>query len=205
LIYFFHKAFSLITTRIILLLILALYITISILFHLNVGNIINILSEHSIYSFLGFLILYSLISLFCIPIFLVAIAVGAVFEPMLGLALNLTGAIIAASCGFYLSRILKPKKFLTIKNARIKKLINQTENVGWKSVAVLRLSPIPFHIVNYYLGLTKIKFNQFMLSSMIFLIPKTIILTCCGYYGLAIIDTIHIKQLLNNFINLYFT
>lgn len=171
--------------------------------HRNIEYIIHRLSSFEIYSFVGFLILYSTISIFCIPIPLVALAGGAVFGLIWGTILNIAGAMIAATCGFYLSRFIRTQKYQQIKNNKIQKVIQQTEEMGWKSIAILRITPTPFHFVNYSLGLTNIKFNQFIIISAIFLIPKTLILTCSGFYGSNILKNISMHDLSKFITNLF--
>lgn len=163
--------------------------------HHNYEHILNLINHLGVYSFVGFLLLYSIISVFCLPIALIALAGGAIFGPIFGSLLNLIGAAIAATCGFYLSRFFRPKKYQTIKNIRIQKIIKEADSVGWKSVAILRLTPAPFHFVNYSLGLTKIDFPQFLITSTIFLIPKTVILTCGGFYGSYFLKDVKIENI----------
>lgn len=170
-------------------------ITTAIFLNRNIEYIIHRLSSFELYSFIGFLILYSSISIFCIPIPLVALAGGAVFGLIWGTILNIVGAIIAASCGFYLSRFIRTKKYQNIKNPRIQRVLQQTENMGWKYIALLRITPTPFHFVNYSLGLSKVKFNQFIIISTIFLIPKTLILTASGFYGSNLLQDISLHKL----------
>ena len=173
----------------------AILITAAVFFHRNIEFIIQRLNSFEIYSFLGFLLLYSTISIFCIPIPLVALAGGAVFGLIWGTILNIVGAIIAASCGFYLSRLISTRKYQQIKNDKVQKVIHQTEKMGWKSIALLRITPTPFHFVNYSLGLTNIKFKQFIIISAIFLIPKTLILTFSGFYGSNLLKDISLQHL----------
>lgn len=155
----------------------------------------NKLNSFQLISFLGFLVVYTIISIVCFPIPLVGLAGGAVFGPIWGFGLNLIGSSLAATSGFYISRVLRPGSYQISKNLRVQKIIKQTEKMGWKSVALLRLTPIPFHFVNYSLGLSAIKFKQYILTSTIFLIPKTIILTLSGYYGNNIIQHLNYKDM----------
>ena len=38
---------------------------------------------------------------------------------------------------------------------------------GWKTVLLLRLTPLPFSVVSYFLGITKVKTRDFLLGNMI--------------------------------------
>ena len=77
----------------------------------------------------------------------------------------------------------------------------QIERKGWKSVALLRLTPaIPYNLVNYSLGLTRIKFKPYLIATMIFLIPSKIVITYCGYYGINNFDYIRADHFVHEII-----
>lgn len=134
-----------------------------------------------------FLVLYCLVSIFCIPALILGLACGALFGPVFGVLWSLLGTTLGAICGFCISRYFLPTGYEFIKNGRIKKLVLLAEKHGWKSVAVLRLSPfMPFNLVNYSLGLTKIKFSHYLFGTVIFIIPNKVIVAFCGYYGFSL-------------------
>ena len=117
------------------------------------------------------------------------LAGGALFGPSLGTLLNLLGATLGATCSFLIGRYFVPVKFTIVENVRVQKLITQIELQGWKSVALLRLTPaIPYNLVNYAMGLTRIKFSHYLIATFVFLIPSKIIVTYCGYYGISFFD-----------------
>lgn len=169
------------------------FIGIAYVFQCNMQLILGKLSELGIFAPLLFLALYCLASVFCLPIILLVLAGGGLFGPTLGVLLNLLGATMGAACGFCISRYLKLNRSSLLSNFFIQKLIMQVERRGWKAVALLRLTPvIPYNVVNYGMGLTKIKFNHYLLATTIFLIPNKFIVTYCGYYGITIFERIKI-------------
>ncbi len=138
---------------------------------------------------LGFLLLYCFMSVFCLPTTFLVLAGGALFGPVMGVFMNVSGATLGAMCGFCISRYLRTDAYTLGANMRIQKLVTQIERKGWQSVALLRLTPfIPYNLVNYGLGLTRIKFSSYLLGTLIFLIPSKIVVTCCGYYGIHFLD-----------------
>jgi uncharacterized membrane protein YdjX (TVP38/TMEM64 family) len=157
------------------------FIICAIIFHENLQNIINQLDPKSLITPILFIFLHCIVSILCLPTLVVVIAGGALFGPLYGTLLNIIGAGCGAACGFCISRYILPNKKIT--HPKIQKIITQTEHHGWKSVALLRLTPAPYNLINYGLGLTNIKFSHFILATLIFLIPNKIIFTCCGYYG----------------------
>lgn len=165
------------------------FVAIAYFFTCHLQFIVAKLDSFGIFAPLGFLLLYCLTSIFCLPTVLLVLAGGALFGPVLGVLLNLLGATLGAACGFCISRYLRPNKHTFIRSIRIQQLIVQVERKGWKSVALLRLTPaIPYNLVNYSLGLTRIKFKPYLIATMIFLIPSKIVITYCGYYGINIFD-----------------
>lgn len=132
-----------------------------------------------------FLILYCFATLLFLPTMVLTLAGGAIFGPVLGTLFSLMGATIGASCAFLISRYLIFDRLKVKSNVRMQKMIKGVEHKGWQFVALLRIVPIiPFNIVNYGLGLTRIKFSHYLLTTLIFLIPTEIISTYCGYAGM---------------------
>ncbi len=143
-----------------------------------------------------FLALYCLASVFFLPTILLVLAGGALFGLVAGTLLNLLGATMGAVCGFCISRYLTPHKSSVIRNVRMDKWMSQVERRGWKAVALLRLTPaIPYNLINYGLGLTRIKFSHYLMATTIFLIPNKIIVTYCGYYGINVLERMKIMYL----------
>ena len=58
------------------------------------------------------------------------------------------------------------------------------ENEGWRFVAFTRLVPLfPFFLLNYALGLTRIRLGPYVLTSLICMVPGTFAFTYAGYAG----------------------
>lgn len=137
-----------------------------------------------------FLLFYCLATLLILPTMVLTLAGGALFGPVFGTLLNLTGATLGAACAFCISRYWAHDWFARRSGPRTNKLIQGVEQRGWQFVALLRLVPIiPFNLVNYGLGITDIKFSHYFLTTLIFMTPAEIIYTYCGYAGMdAIIN-----------------
>lgn len=135
-----------------------------------------------------FLLLYCLATIFLLPTMVLTLAGGVLFGPMVGCLINLLGATIGAVCAFCISRYLVFDWLAAKKYVRINSLIAGVERKGWQFVALLRLVPIiPFNLVNYGLGVTRIKFSQYLTATVIFLIPTEVAFTYCGYAGMGIL------------------
>ncbi len=158
-------------------------------FQSHLPHLVDSLDTLGFFAPVVFVSLYCLTSILCLPTLLVVLAGGAFFGPVMGTLLNILGAALGAASGFCISRYLKADKFRFSQYQRAEQLIKRVEHQGWKSVAMLRLTPLlPANLINYGLGLTEIKFSHYLITTIIFLIPNKIILTYCGYYGMVIFN-----------------
>ncbi|AHE67913.1 TVP38/TMEM64 family protein [Legionella oakridgensis] len=152
------------------------------IFQQNVSSLIHWINTLGFIAPIIFLLLYCFATLFFLPTMILTLAGGALFGPVLGILFNLIGATLGASCAFFISRHLVFDWIVSKQNKRINKLIAGVERWGWQFVALLRIVPvIPFNLVNYGLGLTRIKFSHYLITTIIFLIPTEIVSTYCGY------------------------
>lgn len=132
--------------------------------------------------------MYTLATILFVPTMIFTLAGGALFGPFFGTLLSLLGATCGASAAFCISRYLMFDRLSNTKNRPIAKIIQGVEGRGWLFVALIRLIPIiPFNLVNYGLGITRIKFSHYLIITLVFLIPTEIIITYCGYAGLGIL------------------
>ncbi|MFK5985207.1 MAG: VTT domain-containing protein [Pseudomonadota bacterium] len=131
-----------------------------------------------------FMFIYVLATVFFLPGSILTLAGGALFGPVLGVFYNLTAATIGAILSFLAARYLA-SDWVTKKSAgRLKQLINGVEKEGWRFVAFVRLVPVfPFNLLNYTLGLTKIKLLDYSLATYVCMLPGAIAYTYLGYIG----------------------
>ncbi len=170
-------------------LIVAVIILCAYLFQQNTSAIVNWIETLGLLAPIFFLLLYCLATILFLPTMVLTLAGGALFGPIIGTLFNLISATLGAVCAFCISRYLIFDKVADTKNIRIKNLIAGVENRGWQFVALLRLIPIiPFNMVNYGLGVTRIKLSHYLFATIIFLIPGEIIFTYCGYAGMDILS-----------------
>ncbi|KTD47073.1 putative integral inner membrane protein [Legionella rubrilucens] len=141
---------------------------------------------------LFFLLIYCLATLLFLPTMVLTLAGGALFGPVMGTFLNLTGATLGAGCAFCISRYLANDWLAHKKGLRHNRLIQGVEKRGWQFVALLRLVPlVPFNLVNYGLGMTRIRLSHYLLTTLIFLAPGEVIYTYCGHAGMDALINAH--------------
>lgn len=131
-----------------------------------------------------FMFVYIIGTVFFFPGAILTLLGGALFGPVFGVFYNLTAATIGAMLSFLVARYLASSWVENKTGGRLKQLLSGVENEGWRFVAFTRLVPLfPFNLLNYGLGLTKIKFSHYSMATYIFMLPGAIAYTYLGYIG----------------------
>lgn len=131
-----------------------------------------------------FIAIYALAAVLFLPGTVLSLAGGALFGPVLGTAINLTGATLGATLSFLISRHLASQWIQNKAGNTVNKLIRGVDNEGWRFVAFVRLVPLfPFNVLNYALGLTRIKIKHYILATASCMLPGATAITYLGYAG----------------------
>jgi uncharacterized membrane protein YdjX (TVP38/TMEM64 family)/rhodanese-related sulfurtransferase len=128
--------------------------------------------------------LFALGAILFVPGALFGVAGGVLFGPVWGTVLNLAGATLGAMAAFLVARYVAADWVRRKAGARLERLVQGVEAEGWRFVALMRLVPlIPFNLLNYALGLTRIPVVAYMLASLVCMIPGTLAYTWIGHAG----------------------
>jgi uncharacterized membrane protein YdjX (TVP38/TMEM64 family) len=131
-----------------------------------------------------FMLIYALVTVLFLPGSVITLAGGALFGPVLGTFYNLTGATLGAVLAFLISRYLASDWIEDKAGGKARQLIKGVEGEGWRFVAFVRLVPLfPFNLLNYALGLTRIRFLHYLIATYVFMLPGAIAYTYLGYAG----------------------
>ena len=131
-----------------------------------------------------FMFAYIVGTVFFFPGSVLTLLGGVLFGPVLGTVYNLAAATIGAMLSFLVARYLASDWVEKKTGGKLKQLMNGVENEGWRFVAFTRLVPLfPFNLLNYGLGLTKIKFSHYSITTYIFMLPGATAYTYLGYIG----------------------
>jgi uncharacterized membrane protein YdjX (TVP38/TMEM64 family)/rhodanese-related sulfurtransferase len=129
-------------------------------------------------------VLFALGTILFVPGVLFGLAGGALFGPVWGTVLNLAGATLGAAAAFLIARYLAADWVRRKAGGRLERLVAGVEAEGWRFVAFTRLVPLfPFNLLNYALGLTRIAFIPYVVTSLICMAPGTLVYTWLGYAG----------------------
>ena len=131
-----------------------------------------------------FMALYVAATVLFLPGSILTISGGALFGPVWGTFYSLTGATLGATLAFLVARYLASDWVARKAGGRLKQLIDGVEAESWRFIAFVRLVPLfPFNLLNYALGLTRIKLSHFIVTSYICMLPGSIAFTYLGYAG----------------------
>lgn len=142
---------------------------------------------------LGFILGYIVAAVALVPASLLTIAAGAIFGIAKGTALVFVAATLGASAAFLVSRYLARSAVerRLAGNERFAAIDRAIGRDGRKIVFLLRLSPVfPFNLLNYALGLTTVRFRDYLLAS-IGMIPATLLYV---YYGKILGDVARVAS-----------
>lgn len=135
-----------------------------------------------------FMLIYAIGTVFFLPGSVLTLAGGAIFGPVLGTFYNLTGATLGATIAFVIARYLASHWVERKTDGRMKQLKEGVEGEGWRFVAFVRLVPLfPFNLLNYALGLTRIKLSHYILASYVCMLPGALAYTYLGYAGREVV------------------
>jgi len=150
----------------------------------NESEIKSWFNELGVFAPVLFMAVYAIATVFFLPGSIITLAGGALFGPVWGTFYNLTGATIGATLAFLVSRYLASDWVKEKTGGKLERIIEGVESEGWRFVAFTRLVPLfPFNVLNYALGLTRIKLNHYILTSYICMIPGAFAYTYLGYAG----------------------
>lgn len=130
-----------------------------------------------------FVVLYAILSATPFPASTLTIASGLLF----GLAVGATVVVFAATMGAYLgywgARALGRGQVARTEWDRLRRLDAMLGRRGLLSVLLVRLVPLPFSLVNYAAGVSAVGQRDYVVGTMIGIVPATVAYTALGAYG----------------------
>ena len=149
---------------------------------LDFEKISKFIEEKGTFSSLIYVAIFILKPFFVvIPTNLIAIVGGTLFGPVKGFLLTMLGFFISGTIAFYTSRFLGRDFVEGIIGNRFIKLDENIEKNGFKILFFLRLPPIlPYDPLSYACGFTKINYKDFILASLLGVVPETMCYSILG-------------------------
>ncbi|MDA8093469.1 MAG: VTT domain-containing protein [Betaproteobacteria bacterium] len=151
---------------------------------LNAGAIVQAVHSAGILAPLAFMAIYAAATVALVPGSVLTLAGGALFGPLAGTFYSLTGATIGATLAFLAGRHMGLDWVRARVGGRAAQIIEGVEREDWRFVALMRLVPlVPFNLLNYALGLTRIRLTRYVLTTYIAMLPGAFAYTYLGYAG----------------------
>jgi uncharacterized membrane protein YdjX (TVP38/TMEM64 family) len=117
-----------------------------------------------------------------VPGSILTLGAGAAYGPLAGGLIALPASVAAAAVAFGVGR-LAARGWIVRRGSdeRVAALDAAVEQHGLKLVVLIRLSPlVPFNVLNYALGLTRVRFRDFVVGSFVGLLPVTLLYAYLG-------------------------
>lgn len=148
---------------------------------MQLRNLQNTLGALALPAFAG---VYVVATVVMLPASLFTIAAGAVFGPLWGTLASLAGATIGSWAAFAIARLFAADLLRARLGSRLDQLQAGIEREGWMFVAFTRLVPLfPFNVLNYALGLTRVRTSTYVVTSALTMIPGAALYAAVGHFG----------------------
>lgn len=142
--------------------------------HLRIRHVRYYILSYGRFASVAFIILYSLKPIaLIVPVSLLSIVAGNVFGPYRALLLSMIGCFTSGTLAFFLARFLGRSFVDKLLKGKAMKLDSSIEKHGTAIMCIMRLSFIfPYDPLSYAAGLTKMKYKDFIIGTMIGVFPE---------------------------------
>ena len=115
------------------------------------------------------------------PIAALSLSAGLAFGKFWGAVYLMIGAMLGTSCTFFISRFFGRRVVDKLLKGRFKDLDDRLGRRGFMTVLFFRVIPIiPYEVLNYAGGLSRIGFRDYILATFLGLIPGVIVASFFG-------------------------
>lgn len=134
------------------------------------------------FSSLIFIIVYSLKPIvFVIPASLLSILAGNIYGPYEAIMLSMISCFFAATLAFFIAKLLGRSFVEKLLKGKALTLDESIEKRGFRVMLLMRLSCIfPYDALSYAGGLTKMKYKDFILGTLIGVFPEMLAYSFMG-------------------------
>ncbi|RME77402.1 TVP38/TMEM64 family protein [Candidatus Woesearchaeota archaeon] len=144
-----------------------------------------------------YILLYAVGTMLALPGSILTIAGGLAFGAFLGAICTIIGATLGATGSFFLARRFGRdfvERYERSQSQLVRRIDNGISTSGLQTILALRLIPVvPFNVLNYVSGLTKIHTFDYVLGTFIGIIPGTF---AYSFFGANLLDLLSWRGLL---------
>lgn len=120
-------------------------------------------------------------SLLFVPVTLLIALTATAFGALVGFGYALTGSIAAACATFLLGRLLGQELIQRVGGRYVARINRRLARRGTLAMAVVRMVPVaPFTLVNLAAGATEIRWRDFVLGTILGMLPGVALMTLVG-------------------------
>ena len=150
--------------------------------YLEPGPIVQFLSAHPFTAPVVFALLYALMVAVLLPTLPFNLAAGLLWGPVWGSLISVVAASTGSAIAFLVSRHLAADFFRRrFRRKPWRWLRRELRTSNWKVVAFTRINPVfPFGPLNYFFGLTGIRFGTYLATTAAFLLPPSFLFASLG-------------------------
>lgn len=115
---------------------------------------------------------YVLAGLTFFPVTIISLAVAAVFGPFWGVIYGMTGILLSGAIIFFIGQKMRGLEARQFIKRHVDKYDKQLKESGVSGIATLRMIVFaPFTIFNLVCGISSVRFHDFIIGSLIGLLP----------------------------------
>lgn len=157
---------------------------------LSAEGIKNYVLSFGFFAPIAYIVMFTLVPLTLFPDSLLALAGGMIFGLFWGSLYTLIGAACGGTLAFYISRSFGRNLVEKLAKHKAEWFEAGVEKRGFLLILTLRLIPlIPFDIISYGAGLSKIKYRDFIAGTLLGIIPGVLIYVNLGDKALNVLST----------------
>jgi len=120
-------------------------------------------------------------SFLLVPFTLLVVHAGLLYGPALGFATALAGGLLSAAANFWLGHVAGRDLVRHLGGRRLNRVSQRLSRRGVLTVVALRLVPVaPFGVVNVVAGASHVRLRDFLIGSLVGLLPGVTALTLLG-------------------------
>ncbi|MGP8052084.1 MAG: TVP38/TMEM64 family protein [Desulfobaccales bacterium] len=146
---------------------------------LTVEKLRTLLAAAGIWAPLAFVLIYALGVCLFIPATLLTALGAAIFGPYWGFLYVWVGAMLGAAGAFLIGRYLGREFAASLIGDQLKKYDAALERNGFATVLYLRLVFSPFTPMNFGMGLTRVRYRDYLWGTGLGILTETFIITFC--------------------------
>jgi uncharacterized membrane protein YdjX (TVP38/TMEM64 family) len=139
------------------------------------------IASFGLFAPVAYIVLFALLPVVLFPVAVLAVAGGLLFGLAWGSVYTIIGASVNCALMFLLSRSVGQKRVQSLVEQRVSpswqvRLKQADGRSGFLLLFLLRLIPaVPYGLINYAFGLSKMRFVPYMFASVVGIIPGTLV------------------------------